>query len=439
MKKRLLHILFWSVISAAFIGPGTVTTAASAGAGFGYSLIWALIFSTAACYVLQEASARITAASGLNLGEAMRQQYSHSMAGKGLIMLSLVAILSGCIAFEAGNILGAVAGVEVITGSIPVSVIVSVIGLIAAVILWNGTVKQIATVLGLIVAVMGICFVITALLIPHDIGEMFMSGFKPEIPAGAEILVLGLIGTTVVPYNIFLGSGLRHTQTVSEMKTSLMIAIGLGGFVSIAILLTGTAISGVFTFEALADALSERIGIWGEMLLGIGLFGAGISSALTAALAASVTAKSLLAASGSDQNWAENRLRFRLVWMIVLATGLVFGVIGLQPVPVIIFAQALNGIILPVIAVVLFLLMNNQNVLKRKFRNGRFYNALTALVVYLTILIGITNVLRAASRVFDFSLPGQLTITVMSLLIFLIIMVPVMSGLLQSKSGGKAE
>ncbi len=436
MKKRVLHILFWSVISAAFIGPGTVTTAASAGAGYGYSLIWALIFSTVACYVLQEASARITAASGQNLGEAMRQQYNRSILGKELIWLSLAAILSGCIAFEAGNILGTVAGVGVITDTIPVPVIVTAIGLIAAALLWSGTVKQIATLLGLIVAVMGACFVITAFLIPHDIGLLFKSGFKPEIPAGAEILVMGLIGTTVVPYNIFLGSGLRHTQTVSEMKISLLIAIGLGGVVSIAILLTGTAISGEFTFAELADALSERIGHWGHLLLGIGLFGAGISSTLTAALAASVTAKSLLAKSGSDQNWTEKGFRFRLVWIIVLGTGLIFGLAGLKPEPAIILAQALNGIILPVIAVVLFLLMNSRNVLSQKFRNGKAYNMLMAIVVYLTVLIGITNVLRAASGIFSFILPAQGTITILSLVIFLIIMglAGSGSGLFQSKT-----
>ena len=53
--RRLAAILFWSIIAAAFIGPGTVTTAASAGAAFELRLLWALVFSTVACLVLQEA------------------------------------------------------------------------------------------------------------------------------------------------------------------------------------------------------------------------------------------------------------------------------------------------------------------------------------------------------------------------------------------------
>ena len=424
MKKRLAHILFWSVISAAFIGPGTVTTAASAGSGFGYALIWALIFSTIACFILQEASARLTAVSGKNLGEAMRSHYSHTTAGKWMTTLVLIAIVTGCAAFEAGNILGAVAGISLITGKLSTTVVVLAIGLCAAVILWFGTIQIIAMILGLIVAFMGICFLFTAFLIPHDIPSLFAGSFVPGIPAGAEILVLALIGTTVVPYNIFLGSGLKHSQTPSEMRLGLLIAIGLGGFISIAVLLTGTAIAGTFTFEALAAALTERVGPFAVFLLGFGLFGAGLSSALTAALAAAVTAKSILGHNHPDK-WYERSMRFRSVWGGVLGVGLFFGLLQLQPVPVIILAQALNGIVLPLIAVILFLLMNNDKVLPQQYQNGTFYNILTGFVVYLTVLIGVTNVLRALSRTIGFQLPEQSIIIILSLILFGMILLPV--------------
>ena len=426
MKQRLINILFWSVISAAFIGPGTVTTAASAGAGFGYALIWALIFSTAACYVLQEASARITAISGKNLGQAMRSEYGSSQWGKWTIGLTLIAIVSGCAAFEAGNILGAVAGITLLNSSLSVPLIVLAIGVLASVLLWRGTVQQIAKLLGVIVAIMGICFLITALLIPHNYSSLFSDGFTPTIPPGAEMLVLGLIGTTVVPYNIFLGSGLKHAQSPTEMKLSLGIAIGLGGIISVAILLTGTAITGSFSFEELASTLSNQLGGFGIWLLGIGLFGAGISSTLTAALAASITAKSLLSSETNREKWLENGFRFRSVWIGVVSIGMLFGVMELQPVPVIILAQALNGIILPVIAVILFLLMNNSRVLPRHHQNGAWMNLVTGIVVWLTILIGLTNLLRAISRTAGFALPDQSIIIAASTVLFLILIIPIL-------------
>lgn len=355
----------------------------------------------------------------------MRLQYSGTKTGTTLIWITLLAILSGCAAFEAGNILGAVAGISIVTNQLPVPLIVGTIGLISGILLWKGNIRQIATLLGLIVAVMGICFVITAFLIPHDLPSLFSEGFVPIIPVGAELLVLGLIGTTVVPYNIFLGSGLKHTQTPSEMKLSLLIAIGLGGFISICILLTGTAIAGEFTFEALATALTEQLGGWGNWLLGIGLFGAGLSSTLTAALAAAITAKSLLATSSNNNKWSTDGFYFRSVWMGVLSIGLLFGLLELQPVPVIILAQALNGIILPVIAVILFLMMNQTAILPKQHQNSTFYNILSGFVVYLTVLIGLTNLLRALAGGLGFSLPDQNFIFLTSVLIFAVLMIPV--------------
>jgi len=60
IRKQLSAVLFWSVISAAFIGPGTVTTAAAAGASFGIDLIWVLVLSMIACIVLQVNVTRLT-------------------------------------------------------------------------------------------------------------------------------------------------------------------------------------------------------------------------------------------------------------------------------------------------------------------------------------------------------------------------------------------
>ena len=101
------------VIAAAFIGPGTVTTAAASGAKFGYSLLWALLFSTLACIVLQESAARVTIVSGKTIGEAIKKNYRSNRNA----WLVAISIFLGCAAYEAGNILGAISGLAlVITG-----------------------------------------------------------------------------------------------------------------------------------------------------------------------------------------------------------------------------------------------------------------------------------------------------------------------------------
>ena len=71
ISKTWRSVIIWSIISAAFIGPGSVTTAVAAGALYNLDLMWAVTFSIAACIALQEVAARLTIASGLNVGQAL--------------------------------------------------------------------------------------------------------------------------------------------------------------------------------------------------------------------------------------------------------------------------------------------------------------------------------------------------------------------------------
>lgn len=424
MKQRLLNILFWSVISAAFIGPGTITTAASAGAGFGYMLMWALVFSTIACMVLQESSARISTVSGKNLGEALRIFLFDSKIGKVTVYLILSAILLGCAAFETGNILGAVAGVSLIF-DLPAWLVTIAIGICAFALFWYGSVNQIAKIMGLIVAFMGLCFLTTAIVIRPPILEIFQGGFIPTFPAGSEMLILALIGTTVVPYNLFLGSGLANTQSLSEMRLSLTIAIGLGGIISIAVMVVGAPIAGAFTFESLANELDASLGSWAAALLGLGLFAAGFSSAVTAPLAAAITARSMLDSTRESVKWNEGGRYFQFVWMGILLIGIGFGIAQVQPIPAIILAQALNGVILPLVAVFLLIMVNNVRLMNQETINSNRFNLLMGLVVFITVIIGISNLARALTNLFEIQLLHEDLIFYTSLVISLMISWPV--------------
>lgn len=423
MRKRILNILFWSVLSAAFIGPGTITTAASAGTGYGYTLLWALLFSTVACIVLQEAAARLTIASGRNLGEAIYHRFKKSIPGKALIYLILIAILLGCAAYEAGNILGAVAGASLLLDQSTVTLTLF-IGVFAVLLMWFGSSKLIAQTLGVVVAVMGICFVSTAVIMNPSLGELFTGLAIPKMPDGSELLVIGLIGTTVVPYNLFLGSGIKHTQNLKEMRVSLTAAILLGGIVSMAVLVVGSSISGSFSYEALAGTLSGNLGTWAAAFFGIGLCAAGISSALTAPLAAALTAQSILG-NQNPNRWSEKGHYFRSTWMAVLLAGILFGVLQVQPIPAIILAQALNGIILPVVAIFLMLMVNDAGVLKPKHINSPATNLVTGLVVFTAIIIGVTNIIKALDRTLNITILDESVVFSISVVFALIIFWPV--------------
>ncbi len=398
--RRLLAILTGSVIAAAFLGPGTITTAARAGAGHGYSLLWALALATCACLVLQEAGARLTIASGQNLGQALRQRFHGGPASVVMLVLVLGAIVLGCAAYEAGNILGGVEGAALATGWSR-STLTVISAALAGTLLYFGSTRVVALVLGMMVAVMGGAFLVTGLLLRPPLREVLAGLSMPSIPPDGTLLVLGLVGTTVVPYNLFLGSGIARGQRLGEARFGLVVAIVLGGLISMAVVLVGAAVDGPFSYPEVGRVLSAQLGAWASPLFALGLFAAGFSSAVTAPLAAAITARSLFASSADDPRWGDGSWRYRAIWLGVLLAGAAFGIAEVQPIPAIILAQALNGLLLPVVAVFLWLVMNDRRLLGDEAVNGTVANIAMGLVVVASIALGLRGIIRAVSAAFS--------------------------------------
>ncbi|MBC7572061.1 MAG: divalent metal cation transporter [Spirosoma sp.] len=392
-RSGLGSVLLWSVISAAFIGPGTVTTCTLAGSRFGLDLLWALTFSTGATILLQEAAARITLASGLSMGQVLTQTYGPRIRW---LMIGLFgAVTLGCAAYEAGNILGAVSGLSLLlyaeTASPAVPLLTGLVGLSCGLLLWQGSTQRLAQLLGLIVFGMGVAFAWVAVSTAPNLGHLAWSLVVPSLPPDSTVLVIGLIGTTIVPYNLFMGSGMGQAsqrQSLSEMRWGLGVAVLLGGLISMAILISGTLITGEFTLAGVAKTFTDRLGSGAGALFGFGLAAAGFTSALTAPLAAAITGQSLL-------GWSSRAGAYRYTWLGVLGVGLVFGLLNVKPVPVIVMAQAVNGLLLPVVTVFLLVAVNNKTLLPASYRNNRWQNAALVLVVVVTLFLGLRNLYLA--------------------------------------------
>lgn len=408
-----------AVIAAAFLGPGTVTTAARAGSGHGLTLLWALVFATLACYVLQEASARLTIASGRTLGEALRRRFHQGFGAWLVLVVILGAILLGCAAYEAGNILGGVAGARLAVDLSP-QVLTLLCGVAAALLLGLGSSRQVVMVLSLLVALMGAGFLATAVVLAPPLPNLLRGLLWPGLPAASGLLVLGLVGTTVVPYNLFLGSGLAQGNELRHTRQGLAVAIGLGGLISMAVVVVGSAVSGDFSFERLAAVLGTQLGPWAPTAFALGLFAAGFSSAITAPLAAALTARSLFAQGSQDPRWVDDAWRYRAVWLAVLAAGVTFGLLDVRPVPAIIAAQALNGVLLPWVALFLLLVMNDHQQLGDA-ANGPGQNLALGAVVIVAVLLGVRGVISAATQILNRpALLSTVSVIVLSALVLII-------------------
>ncbi|GAB3639617.1 NRAMP family divalent metal transporter [Spirosoma arcticum] len=390
-RSGLGSVLFWSVISAAFIGPGSVTACAIAGSTYGLQLLWVLTFATLGTVWLQEAAARITIATGYDLGQVITKAYT-GRRGRWVAGLLFGAIFLGCAAYQAGNILGAVAGLALLT-DLPVPALTVGVGIVCAALLWIGSTQGLANMLGLVVFLMGGAFVYVAFGTPVTPIELTKALIIPAFPSGSLLLINSLIGTTIVPYNLFFGSSIVQNQSMGEMRLGIWVAVVLGGIISVVLLLAGLLIPTDFSYPHMAQVLSERLGAWAGSLFAFGLFAAGFASSLTAPLAAAVTAQSLLGVR-------KNSGTYRAIWLTVLATGLTFGLLNVTPIPVIVAVQAINGILLPFVTVFLFMAVNNRTLLGDAYCNSLWQNVAMSIVVVVTAVLGGWNVWLAVAGLF---------------------------------------
>ncbi|MFD1294092.1 Nramp family divalent metal transporter [Lutibacter holmesii] len=383
------------LIAAAFIGPGTVTLCTLAGVNYGYALLWALTLSIIATIVLQEMAARVGIIAQEGLASIIKKQLKSPVLRKSVLTLIFSAIVIGNAAYEAGNISGASLGASGIFKTLPFYVFPISIGVIAFLLLYIGKYKIMERSLVVLVLIMSSSFIATAIITKPDISAFFNGMFVPQFPEGSLLTIVGLVGTTVVPYNLFLHASLvkEKWNTPKDLKFAridTVISIILGGLVSMAIIVTATSIQGT-EIKNIADLSKGLEPLYGDMatyFLGIGLFAAGITSAITAPLAAAYVANSCF---GWNANLKD--LKFRMVWAVVLILGVIFSLLKISPIEIIKFAQVANGILLPVVALFLLWVVNKTSVLGI-YKNTTLQNILSGIIILITLILGFKSILK---------------------------------------------
>lgn len=386
-----------TLVTAAFIGPGTVTTCTLAGVNTGYSLLWAMVFSIIATIVLQEMAARLGFVTGEGLGEAINDFFTKPLTRYIVFFFVIGAILIGNAAYESGNLSGGVLGLDLIVGEFSLSPLI--LGSICFVFLYFGSFQFLEKILIGLVILMSLFFLLTAIIVQPNFIDI-AKGFIPTKASFGNIeLILGLIGTTVVPYNLFL-----HASTISkkwgkdsslkDIRAENRSAILMGGVISMMIIITAaassTSVQEVTSAKDLAVQLEPLFGRYAKILMGVGLFAAGLSSTLTAPIAAAYAAKGLF-------KWKETDVRFRAVWITILLIGVIVSMSGLKPIPIIKFAQITNAILLPFIAIFLLYVSNSKRLLG-KYTNQLGTNILASVILLITVLLS----LRSLNSIFHF-------------------------------------
>jgi Mn2+/Fe2+ NRAMP family transporter len=305
--KEIKMYLFFSMLAASTVGPGTVIVCSKAGADYDQTLMWTLVAASVIAFSMQEGAARFGIVSGMDLGKAMRLQFANGQ--KGVVPFTCFAlafgVLLGNTAYEANTIVGGMSALYVLYGkTAALRIGVSLVyGVTCVATLLLGDVDAISMALGVVVVAMVAIFGVAVAEIGSDVDEFF-AGFVPSVPTGAGVVVLSLIATTALPFNIFLASSMSDGYTLGTMRRGIAFSTFMAALLSCLIISVGSSIEldegADFTVHELADHLRKNVGESAVVTFCWGLFAAAFSSSLTVALGASITAQSLLSL-GSDK------------------------------------------------------------------------------------------------------------------------------------------
>jgi Mn2+/Fe2+ NRAMP family transporter len=391
--KKILQVSLGIVTSVGgFLEIGSVTTAAQAGAGFGYQLLWAILLGTICLIFLVEMSGRLAAVSKHTVVEAMRERFGFPFFFIVLVGMVLVAFM--VLVAELGGIglsLQILTGIGFPWWAIPVSLLVWLL-------MWKGTfglIENGASVLGLVT----ISFVVAAIKLHPNWGSA-ASGMLPSMPdsdkARYGFIAVSILGASISPYLMyFYSSGaIEDKWDESYVGVNRFIAtlgMSLGGFLSMAVLIAAALALQphgiqVDKFEQAALLMTSALPKWGFYLFALSMLIACFGAALEISLAIAY-----FFAQGFGWNWSEDLepskdARFSFIYTIIILLASVPLLFGIDPIKVTMMSMALTAATLP-LAIVPFLFLMNDPIYMGEHRNGWVSNSVVAVIILISFVL----------------------------------------------------
>jgi len=339
LLKEIISMLYWSMLAACTVGPGTVVTCARAGAEFELNLIYVLIFASCLAYTLQEGTARLTINSGLSLGQCLRRKFEHTykIYNSALICwVVAICVTVGNTLYECNNFAGGIDAVMSFPGAdeLQRNATESHLGPTAAetglrvgscfayaIVVLALLYKDKTNILGVFLGVIMMGMVTLFLIVVGVMGvdwKKFAWGLIPNYPQKGEDadavepadIIISLVGTTSIGFNLFLGGAMAKGRTLGSAQRGIAFSTISAFVVSVLILTVGagyheTRTDSNFSVTDLAKFIQQFVGIIGVSIYSVGFIAAALSSMLTVPLGAALTADSVFSDDVNDANDAE--------------------------------------------------------------------------------------------------------------------------------------
>ncbi|MDO5044241.1 MAG: Nramp family divalent metal transporter [Coriobacteriia bacterium] len=379
---------------------GGISTYSSAGALFGYKTLWMILIMTFLLVVVQESAARMGVVTGKGFASLIREKF-----GIRLSTLAMLALVVSNIAITFSEFAGIASGMELF--GIPKYVSVPLAGLAVWLLVMSGSYQRVEKIL-LAVSSVFITYVIAAFLAGPNWGEVARATFIPEIVPQTSFvsLTIAAVGATIAPWMIFLAQNNvvdkgADIDTLPYQRIDAITGAVLGCLVAWFIIISTGAVlypEGIVVEEAAdaARALAPVVGPYAEKLFAAGLVAA---SFLAACVLPGVTSSAVCEAfgweRGENRSWEEAPTYKSILTAIIILAVLIVLIPGINLFQVMIVAQIIAGILLPILLFFLVFIINDKRIMG-KYKNGKVSNILTWFtIITVTILTIILFVMSA--------------------------------------------
>jgi NRAMP (natural resistance-associated macrophage protein)-like metal ion transporter len=370
--------------------PAGITTYAVSGAQFGYHQLWLLILSTPMLIAVQSMSARIGDVTRKGLMTVIRERFH-----PGFVYITLIILVISNVATLSADIM-AVAEAFGLTTGLRSTYFIIPIALIALAMMIFEDFKRIEKVF-LVLSLVFFAYVASAIISGPDWAVVFRAIILPQISFDNEFLVtgLGLMGTTITPFLFFWQSRthVEEHETKKELREdaknedrrlapgfiySNMISFFI--IVSTATVFHGRGLTGIATATDAALALEPVAGPLAKTVFALGIIGAGFLAIPVLGIATAYAVSEVF-------KWRESlSLSFRQakgfygVLIASICAGVAVAFMGIDPVSALLYSQVLNGMLSPVL-IVLLLILTNDRKLMGTAGNGIIDNVLGIMAV----------------------------------------------------------
>ncbi len=393
LPARLMPFLGPAFIaSVAYVDPGNFATNIQGGAQFGYMLLWVIVASNLMAMLIQTLSAKLGIATGMNLAEHCRTNFSRPVVTGMWVLMELVAM-----ATDLAEFLGAALGFNLLFGvSLVAGAILTAISTFLILGLERYGFRPLEAVISSMVGIIALCYLIETAIVKPEWGKIMFHAVVPQFSGPESVLLAsGILGATVMPHAIFLHSALTQGRIVVKDQPRLrglyhyeiadvVIAMGIASFVNAAMLIMAaatfheTGFSHIASIEEAHRTLEPLLGRAAKSVFAISLLVSGLSSSTVGTSAGQIIM----------QGFIQRHIPIWIRRLVTMAPALVVIGLGLDPTRTLVISQVVLSFGLP-FAIIPLVMFTRRRDLMGELVNKRITTLITSVIAALIIALNI--------------------------------------------------